>query len=126
MLITELGSYDMIIGRNFFDYFHILIDIYNRRLQWPQEFLPAKTYSRTIATYSRDDIRPKQIQKQYQLDLLRRDRAIALNEKRRKDGIQIRVLIAGLTKALPKDQSTDQLFDQLTDRMPHTSGNTWT
>ena len=30
MLIIELGSYDIIIRRNFFDYFYILIDIYNR------------------------------------------------------------------------------------------------
>jgi hypothetical protein len=32
MLIVELGSYDIIIGRNFFDYFHILIDVHDRRL----------------------------------------------------------------------------------------------
>ena len=35
MLIVELGSHDIIIGRNFFDYFHVLIDIHHRRLQWP-------------------------------------------------------------------------------------------
>jgi hypothetical protein len=29
MLIVELGSYDIIISRNFFDYFHILIDVHN-------------------------------------------------------------------------------------------------
>jgi hypothetical protein len=29
MLIVELGSHNMIIGQNFFDYFHILIDVYN-------------------------------------------------------------------------------------------------
>ena len=28
MLIVELGSHDIIIGRNFFNYFHVLIDIY--------------------------------------------------------------------------------------------------
>ena len=28
MLVVELGSHDMIIGRNFFDYFHIMIDVY--------------------------------------------------------------------------------------------------
>ena len=30
MLIVELGSHDIIIGRNFFDYFHILIDVHHR------------------------------------------------------------------------------------------------
>jgi hypothetical protein len=29
MLIVGLGSHDMIIGKNFFDYFHILIDIHH-------------------------------------------------------------------------------------------------
>ena len=32
MLITRLDSHDMIIGRNFFDYFRILINVYHRRL----------------------------------------------------------------------------------------------
>jgi hypothetical protein len=29
MLIIELDSHDIIISQNFFDYFHILIDVYN-------------------------------------------------------------------------------------------------
>jgi hypothetical protein len=29
MLIIELDSHDMIISRNFFDYFHILINVYD-------------------------------------------------------------------------------------------------
>ena len=33
LLILELGSYDMILGRNFFDYFRILIDVYYRQLR---------------------------------------------------------------------------------------------
>ena len=62
MLITELGSHDMIIGRNFFDYFHILIDVHHRRLHWPQEFPPARSYTHTITVYTRQDIRPRRIQ----------------------------------------------------------------
>ena len=83
LLIIELGSYDLILRRNFFDYFRILIDIHRQRLQWPQEAPPTKTFARTIATYSQDSIRPQQVQKQYQLDMLRRDREIARNNKRR-------------------------------------------
>ena len=30
MLIVELGSNDMIIGRNFFEYFRVLINVYQR------------------------------------------------------------------------------------------------
>jgi hypothetical protein len=59
MLVVELGSHDMIIGRNFFDYFHIMIDVHHRQLRWPQEIPPAKTFARTLATYTRDDVRPQ-------------------------------------------------------------------
>jgi hypothetical protein len=100
MLILELGSQDMIIGRNFFDYFRILIDIHYQRLQWPQEFLPGKTYSQTIVTHSRESIRPQLVQKHYQLDMLRRDRAITRNDKRRQDGVHIRTLTLSLAQAL--------------------------
>ncbi|KAH8590341.1 hypothetical protein B0O99DRAFT_634686 [Bisporella sp. PMI_857] len=48
----------MILGRNFFDYFRILIDVHYRQLRWLSEFPPAYTYSRTIATYTRDDQNP--------------------------------------------------------------------
>jgi predicted aspartyl protease len=109
LLILELGSHDMILGRNFFDYFRILIDVHYRRLQWPQEFPPAHTYSRTIATYSRDNIRPQKVQIQYQQDMLRRDKAIARNDKRRQDGIQIKALTVSLAQALP---AKDCLLDQ--------------
>ena len=101
MLIIELGSHDMIIRRNFFDYFRILIDIHYWQLQWPQEFPLAKTYSWTIATYSRDSIWPQRVQAQHQQDMLRRDRAIARNDKRRQDSIQIKVLTLNLVQTLP-------------------------
>ncbi|KAH8589747.1 hypothetical protein B0O99DRAFT_636143, partial [Bisporella sp. PMI_857] len=71
-----LGSHDIILGRNFFDYFRILINVHYRQLQ-------------TIATYTRND-------------MLRRDKAIAKNDKRRLDGIQIKTLTVSLAQALPK------------------------
>ena len=45
MLMVKLDSHDMIIGRNFFDYFRISIDVFCRQLLWPQEFPPSKTYA---------------------------------------------------------------------------------
>ena len=111
MLITGLGSHDMIIGRNFFDYFRVLIDVHHRQLHWPQEFPPAKTYSRTMVIHSRDDIRPQQIQRQYQQDMFRRDRAIAQNEKRRQDGVQIKVLTCKLVESIPSLQDAPQTLD---------------
>ena len=130
MLIVELGSHDIIIGRNFFDYFRVLIDIHNQRLQWPPEFPPAKTYSRTVATYTRSDIRPQRIQPHYQQDVFRRDRAIARDDKRRQDGIHIRVLSCDLAKALSTapldsdDQARDDA-DRTSDRTSKPYGLTW-
>jgi len=45
ILVIELGSHDMIIRRNFFDYFYIIINIHYRQLRWPQEIPPAKTFA---------------------------------------------------------------------------------
>ena len=101
-MIIELGSQDMIIGKDFFKYNRTLIDVYNQRLRWPQEFPPSKNYSRIIATYTRADIRPRTVQSPYQQDLFRRDRVIARDDKRRRDGVQIRLLIHRLEDALPK------------------------
>src|SRR3984885_4439134 len=103
MLIVELGSHDIIIGRNFFDYFRILIDVHHRRLQWPLEFPPTKTYSRTVTTYSRDEIRPRQVQWQHQQDMFRRDRAITRDDKRRQDGVHIQALTISLANSIPKE-----------------------
>ena len=143
MLIVKLSSHDMIIGRNFFDYFRVLIDVHHRRLQWPQEFPPAKTYSRTVATYSRDELLPQQVQPQYQQDMFRRDRAIARDDKRRKDGVQIKVLTHELAVTLAElelDQSQDnstllppprhcasttKAANHVKVILPQTKGNTW-
>ena len=92
MLIVGLGSHDMIIGRNFFNYFRVLIDVHYHRLHWPMEFPPTKTYARTVAVYTRDEIRPRRIQLHYQRDAFRRDQAIARDDKRRRDGVHIKVL----------------------------------
>jgi hypothetical protein len=92
MLVIGLGSHDLIIGRNFFDYFHILIDVHQRRLRWPPEHPPTKSFARTVAVHSRDDIRPRKVEAHFQRDLFRRDRAIARDEKRRRDGTQVKVL----------------------------------
>jgi transposase InsO family protein len=107
MLIVGLGSHDVIIGKNFFDYFRILIDVHHQRLQWPMEFPPARNYARTVATYTRNDIRPQQIQAQCQQDMFRRDRAIALDEKRRRDGIHVKVLTLKLAESINTTPDAD-------------------
>jgi hypothetical protein len=90
----------MIIGRNFFAHFRISIDVFRRRLIWPREFPPFKTYAKTIAVYSRDDLRERKPSYQYQQDVFRRDRAIAQNDKRRQDGVHIQFLTHDLTQTV--------------------------
>jgi hypothetical protein len=107
MLIVRLGSHDMIISRKFFSDFRILIDVYNQPLCWPKEFAPNTLYSRTVATYTREDIRPQRIQRLYQQDAFRRDRAIARDDRRRRDGVQLRVLTHELVATLA-EPSLDQ------------------
>jgi predicted aspartyl protease len=102
MLVVGLGSHDMIIGRNLFSDLRICIDVFHRRLRWPKEFIPYTGFERTIATWTRDDIRPTRISQRAQQDLFRRDRVIDRDDKRRRDGVQIKVLSRGLTKVLPK------------------------
>lgn len=59
ILILSLGTHDMIIGNNFFSYFHILLDQAKRKLQWPQEIPRTSDFSTAIVVHSRSVIRPK-------------------------------------------------------------------
>jgi RNase H-like domain found in reverse transcriptase/Reverse transcriptase (RNA-dependent DNA polymerase)/Integrase zinc binding domain len=91
LLILGLGTHDLIIGRNFFEYFHILVDSAERRLIWPPEFPKTLHFHRTF-TLLRHSIREKAIDWTAQQNLLRRDQAIARDEKRRRDGVQIKII----------------------------------
>jgi transposase InsO family protein len=115
-MIIELGSQDMIIGKDFFKYNRTLIDVYNQRLRWPQEFPPSKNYSRVVATYTRKDIRPRIVQYPHQQDIFRRDRIIARDDKRRRDGVQVRLLTCRLGKLLPQPGQNKDAPDTATDQ----------
>ena len=69
-------------------------------------------YSRTITTYSRDEIRLQQVQWQFQLDIFQRDQAIAQDEKRCRDGVYIRALTSGLAEALPVPERSPTVLVQ--------------
>jgi predicted aspartyl protease len=111
MLVIGLGSHDLIIGRNFFHDLRICIDVFHRRLRWPKEFPPTNSYSRTLATYTRDGIRPVPVDWQAQRDMFRRDRLIERNDKRRRDGVHIKVLTHELVKELPKPVQSGVVAD---------------
>src|SRR6266536_2730411 len=68
------------------------------------EFPPTKTYARTVAVHTRDEIRPRRIQWHYQRDAFQRDQAIARDDKRRKDGVHIKVLTYKLAQSLPAEE----------------------
>jgi predicted aspartyl protease len=86
LLILGLGTHDLIIGRNFFEYFYILVDSAERRLIWPPEFPKTLHFYRTF-TLPRHSIREKAIDWTVQQNLLRRDQAIARDKKRRRDSV---------------------------------------
>ena len=104
MLVIGLDSHDIIIGRNFFYDLRICIDVFHRRLRWPKESPPNHRYSRTLATYTREGIRSVPIDRQAQQDMFRRDRLIDRDDKRRRDGVHIRVLTHELLTELPKSE----------------------
>ncbi|MDA4119333.1 MAG: reverse transcriptase domain-containing protein [Thaumarchaeota archaeon] len=91
LMILGLGSNDLIIGRNFLEYFHILVDSFNRKLIWPPEFPKVHQFHRSI-TLTRAGIKPKPIDWQVQRDVIRREEAIERDAKRRRDGVQIKTI----------------------------------
>ena len=64
LLILDLGSHDLILGRKWFDYFRVLLDIYNRRFYWPKEIPPTYSAIKKIKL-TRKDVRPAIIQSNY-------------------------------------------------------------
>jgi transposase InsO family protein len=85
LLILDLGSHDLILGRKWFDYFRILLDVHNRRLHWPAEIPPTYSAVREIKL-TRDEIRPKLVQSYYQDDVDRRAQLFAIDHQRHEGG----------------------------------------
>jgi transposase InsO family protein len=121
MLVIGLGSHDLIIGRNFFHDLRICIDVFHRRLRWPKEFPPTNSYSRTLATYTREGIRPVPIDRQAQQDIFRRDRLIERDDKRRRDGVHLKVLTHELVKELPGQAQSEVVADTVSSVTPDLS-----
>jgi len=69
-LITNLGNHGVILGRTWLAEHKVLLDTAHRRLIWPSDYPPTRTYSRTIEV---KDLRHKQINARYQRDASRRD-----------------------------------------------------
>jgi hypothetical protein len=79
MLILDLGSHDLILGRKWLSYHDIWLDVRNRRLLWPDQ--PRENYleTREILT-TRERLWPQQIDPQHQADVVQRDHAFKKEE----------------------------------------------
>ncbi len=64
LLILDLGSHDMIIGRAWFEHFRVLLNIHDRKLLWPKD-LPASYSVAKEILVSKESIGPQNPQLDY-------------------------------------------------------------
>jgi Reverse transcriptase (RNA-dependent DNA polymerase)/RNase H-like domain found in reverse transcriptase/Integrase zinc binding domain/Integrase core domain/Chromo (CHRromatin Organisation MOdifier) domain/Retroviral aspartyl protease len=81
MLVLELGSHDLILGREWLSHFDIWLDVRNRRLVWPTDRIgeAAPLMHRELRT-TRQNLRLQKPNPAHQADADRRDRALAQEE----------------------------------------------
>ena len=85
MLILDLGSHDIILGRKWFTQFDIWLDVRNQKLLWPRTHLTEPTFAKEICT-PRENLQITAILPRHQADVEKRDRAFVREDKRRADG----------------------------------------
>jgi predicted aspartyl protease len=76
--IVPLGQHDLILGRTFFSYFHVNLDVQERRLLWP-ESLPLRYFFDKHIELTRESIKPKVVNLANQADADRRDQLFSLD-----------------------------------------------
>ena len=79
LLILNLGSYDLILGRKWLAFLDILVDVRRRRLVWPRELEPSTSVIKEIVV-TRDSLRPTKIKRSHQEDADARDQAMELED----------------------------------------------
>ena len=85
MLILDLGSHDIILGRKWFTQFDIWLDVRNQKLLWPRTHLTEPTFAKEICT-PRENLQITAILPRHQADVEKRDRAFVRENKRRANG----------------------------------------
>ncbi|KIM92478.1 hypothetical protein OIDMADRAFT_68913, partial [Oidiodendron maius Zn] len=80
LLILDLGSHDIIIGRKWLAYFDVLPDCRRRRLVWPAKLPPSYSVAKEIR-WNRQDLIPAPRALSHQEDADRRDRAFAATDQ---------------------------------------------
>lgn len=93
LLLLDLGSHDMIIGRKWLEHTSALVNAKHRRLVWPADaLLPDYVPNREILI-SRESLVPMPVNRYDQYDADRRDNQLAYNEYRRANGTRSLVSI---------------------------------
>ena len=90
MLVVDLGSHDIILGRKWFTHLDIWLDVRNQRLLWPRirpDANETPTFEREICT-PRENLRITAILPRHQADVVQREKAFAKEDKRRADGVR--------------------------------------
>jgi transposase InsO family protein/predicted aspartyl protease len=75
LLILDLGSHDMILGRKWLAYLKVLVDCDQRCLRWPRELQPSHSVVKEI-TVTRESLLPQPISQSHQQDANARDKAL--------------------------------------------------
>jgi predicted aspartyl protease len=79
LLVLDLGSHDIIIGRKWLSYFDVLPDCRRRCLVWPAKLPPSYSVAKEIR-WNRQDLIPAPKVLSHQEDADRRDRAFAADQ----------------------------------------------
>ena len=91
LLVLDLGSHDLILGRKWLDYFNLLLNVRERRLMWPPDLPPSHLLIQEIVV-PREAMLPVPKHSPslgYQQDVEDRDRAFDREDQRRKAGRQV-------------------------------------
>jgi hypothetical protein len=74
MLLVELGSREIIVGRSWLAKYQVLVDCHNHQLLWPDELPQNRVWNRVIATHQKNLFPP--VDQIHQADSIRRDQLI--------------------------------------------------
>jgi predicted aspartyl protease len=84
-IVLKLGAHEAILSRKWLEYFHVNLDVAKRMLIWPPENTPTPSFMRLIRI-DRNHLVRKRTSQSIQKDIVRRDQALAKEDKRRQDG----------------------------------------
>ena len=114
LLVLDLGSHDLILGRKWQDYFNLLLNVRERRLMWPPDLPPSTTLIQEIVIPRKAMLpTPKHLPvPSYQQDVEARDRAFDQEDQRRHAGKQAYVESYDIEDDVTTDSSS---YDSTTD-----------